>query len=64
MIFSAVDLMEEKSQILDGVSRSSIEDPTSPFYFHHSDNPGITLVTQTLTGDNYASWSRAMTIAL
>lgn len=31
---------------------------------HHADNPSLTLVSQLLTGDNYASWSRPMTIAL
>ncbi|XP_077232566.1 uncharacterized protein LOC143869894 [Tasmannia lanceolata] len=35
-------------------------DPTSPFYIHHSDNPGFVLVSQVLTGDNYATWSRAI----
>ena len=35
-----------------------------PYYLHHSDNPGIVLVSQVLTGDNYTSWSRAMMIAL
>ncbi|XP_073307175.1 uncharacterized protein [Primulina huaijiensis] len=45
-------------------SHSVIDDPMSPYFLHHSDNPGLTLVSQSLTGDNYASWSRAMRIAL
>lgn len=35
-----------------------------PYYLHHFDNPGQMLVSQILTGDNYASWSRSMTISL
>ena len=45
-------------------SQSAIDDPTSFYFFHHSDSPGLILVSQPLTGDNYSSWSRAMTIAL
>lgn len=35
-----------------------------PFFIHHSDNPGTNLVSQILTGENYASWNRSMKIAL
>lgn len=36
-----------------------------PLYIHPSDTPGMTLVTEKLTGtDNYGVWSRAMLIAL
>ncbi|GKV32528.1 hypothetical protein SLEP1_g41125 [Rubroshorea leprosula] len=38
-------------------------DPSSPFYLHHSDGPGTTLVTQLMTGNNYPTWSRAITMA-
>lgn len=44
--------------------RSAFDDSSSPFFLHHSNNPGLILVSQPLTGDNYASWSRAMLIAL
>ncbi|XP_075515865.1 uncharacterized protein LOC142550675 [Primulina tabacum] len=44
--------------------QSAIDDPMSPYFLHHSDNPGLILVSQSLTGDNYSSWSRAMKIAL
>ena len=44
--------------------RSTIDDPMSPFFLHHSDSPGLILVSQPLTGENYASWSGAMLIAL
>ncbi|XP_010250376.1 PREDICTED: uncharacterized protein LOC104592635 [Nelumbo nucifera] len=40
------------------------DDPRSPYYLHHFDNPGMILVTNVLTGENYASWSRAMKMAL
>ncbi|KAL5810760.1 hypothetical protein ACOSQ3_027485 [Xanthoceras sorbifolium] len=39
-------------------------EPSNLFYLHHSDSPDLVLVSQQLTGDNYASWSRAMLIAL
>lgn len=45
-------------------NKSVTDDPLSVFFLHHSDNPGLVLVTQPLTGDNYSSWSRSMMIAL
>ncbi|XP_022867242.1 uncharacterized protein LOC111386973 [Olea europaea var. sylvestris] len=45
-------------------SNSAIVDGSSPYFLHHSDNPGLIFVSQPLTGDNYESWSRAMVIAL
>lgn len=44
--------------------RSAIDDPSSIYFIHHSENPGLILVLQPLTIDNFASWSRAMNIAL
>ena len=43
---------------------TAIDGPQSPFFMHYSDNPGLTLVSQLLTGDDYVSWSRSMKIAL
>ncbi|XP_042059526.1 uncharacterized protein LOC121804034 isoform X2 [Salvia splendens] len=40
------------------------EDTSSPYFLHPSDNPGITLVPQQLTGSNYAAWSRSFSTAL
>jgi hypothetical protein len=37
---------------------------TDPCVIHHSDNPSTVLVTPLLTGDNYPSWRRAVTMAL
>ena len=39
-------------------------DSSSSYYLHSSDQPGQILVTQPLNGDNYATWSRAITMAL
>ncbi|XP_014506420.1 uncharacterized protein LOC106766184 [Vigna radiata var. radiata] len=38
--------------------------PNSPFYLHPGENPGLTLITQILNENNYASWSRSMRRAL
>ena len=42
----------------------TIDDPLSPYFLYYLDNPGIALVSQPLTSENYASWSRAMLIVL
>lgn len=42
----------------------SISNSSNSYFLHHSDSSGLVLVTQHLTGDNYAYWSRAVTIAL
>ncbi|KAJ1386443.1 Gag-polypeptide of LTR copia-type [Sesbania bispinosa] len=41
-----------------------MEDPSNPFFLHHSDGPGIALVSQPLTDSNYNTWNRAMIVAL
>uniref|UniRef100_A0A2N9FK13 Retrotransposon Copia-like N-terminal domain-containing protein n=1 Tax=Fagus sylvatica TaxID=28930 RepID=A0A2N9FK13_FAGSY len=46
------------------VSDTSIVDSQSPYYLNNSDNPGIHLVTKPLSGDNYHTWSRSMSLAL
>lgn len=46
------------------VNNSAIDDSSSPNYLHHLDSPSLVLVSQHLTSDNYASWSRAMVIAM
>lgn len=47
-----------------GSSTSITEDPSSPYFLHHSDNPGTILVTHLLSGQNYNTWVRSMTMAL
>uniref|UniRef100_A0A2N9GPT0 Reverse transcriptase Ty1/copia-type domain-containing protein n=1 Tax=Fagus sylvatica TaxID=28930 RepID=A0A2N9GPT0_FAGSY len=41
-----------------------IENSCSPYYLNNGDHPGIRIVLDPLTGDNYQSWRRSMTIAL
>ncbi|XP_073059697.1 uncharacterized protein [Primulina eburnea] len=53
-----------QSESSGSIGQSAIDDPMSPYFLHHSDNPGLVLVSQSLTGDNYSSWSRSMKIAL
>lgn len=36
------------------------DDPSDPLYLHHSDQPGLVLVTQQLSQSNYPLWSHAM----
>ncbi|KAM7482085.1 hypothetical protein LguiB_006668 [Lonicera macranthoides] len=44
--------------------QSSTPIKTDPYDIHHSDSPSTVLVSPLLTGDNYGSWSRAVTMAL
>jgi len=39
-------------------------DPTSPYYLHLGENPGLVLVSPVLSETNYYSWSRNMKRAL
>ncbi|RVW37291.1 hypothetical protein CK203_088200 [Vitis vinifera] len=39
-------------------------DAVNPYFLHHSDHPGMVLVSKPLNGDNYSTWCRAMTISL
>ncbi|GMI72423.1 hypothetical protein HRI_000911600 [Hibiscus trionum] len=40
------------------------QEGNNPYYLHQSDNPGMVLVTQPLTNDNYNTWKRSMLMAL
>lgn len=40
------------------------QDPTSPFYIHPSDNPGMKLVSEKFDGNAYSDWKRSMLISL
>ena len=40
------------------------ENTTSPFFLSSGDNPGVSLVVQHLTEENYNTWSRAILISL
>ncbi|XP_061999339.1 uncharacterized protein LOC133716679 [Rosa rugosa] len=45
-------------------SEMTKSDLSNPFFTHHSDHPGLVLVSKPLNGDNYAGWKKAMTLAL
>ncbi|KAH7833954.1 hypothetical protein Vadar_011350 [Vaccinium darrowii] len=38
--------------------------PSSRYYFHHSDNAATKLCSKLLDGENWATWSRSVEIAL
>ena len=40
------------------------ENSSSPYFLSNSDNPGVSIVVQHLTEENYSTWSRAVLIAL
>ncbi|XP_022891995.1 uncharacterized protein LOC111406862 [Olea europaea var. sylvestris] len=42
----------------------AIVEGTDPYSLHHSDHPGMVLVSKVLEEDNYGTWSRAMRISL
>ncbi|XP_073017747.1 uncharacterized protein [Primulina eburnea] len=44
--------------------RVSYEDSSRLFYLQNGDHPGLVLVSHLLTGNNYNTWSRAMSMAL
>uniref|UniRef100_A0A5B7BIE2 Retrotransposon Copia-like N-terminal domain-containing protein n=1 Tax=Davidia involucrata TaxID=16924 RepID=A0A5B7BIE2_DAVIN len=39
-------------------------DHLDPYHLHYSDHPGNILVTKSLNGDNYGTWSHSIGIAL
>ncbi|KAG7551493.1 Ribonuclease H-like superfamily [Arabidopsis thaliana x Arabidopsis arenosa] len=46
------------------VDSDSIDSHHNPFYLHSSDHPGMSIVSETLTGDNYNSWIIIMRTSL
>ena len=48
----------------DPLSHYCKSDISNPYFTHHSDHPGLILVSKSLNGDNYSGWKRAMTLAL
>jgi hypothetical protein len=45
-------------------SSSLIENSSSQFYLSNGDHPGSLLVSQSLFGANYNTWSRSMIVSL
>ncbi|XP_004293094.1 PREDICTED: uncharacterized protein LOC101291796 [Fragaria vesca subsp. vesca] len=39
-------------------------EPSNPYFIHHSDHPGLVLVSKLLNGDNFSGWKRSMVRAL
>ena len=37
---------------------------SNPYFTHHSDHPGLVLISKPLNGDNYSTCKRDMTLAL
>ncbi|RVX09347.1 hypothetical protein CK203_015309 [Vitis vinifera] len=51
----------EKSEIPTNFSKADL---SNPYFTHHSDHPGLVLISKSLNGDNYSAWKRAMILAL
>ena len=48
-----------------GAVRENTYNPfNDPYFLHSSDHPGMILVSATLVGTNYLTWSRSMKIIL
>ena len=41
-----------------------LSDVSNSYFIHHSDHPGLVLISKPLNEDNYSTWKRAMTLAL
>ena len=50
-----------KSEIPTNFSKADL---SNPYFTHHSDHPGLVLISKSLNGDNYSAWKRAMILAL
>lgn len=54
---------QQNATVVIGTS-SSMEDYSSPYFFHSADHPSLVLVFHNLIGANYNTWSRVMLMAL
>lgn len=45
-------------------SSNNFEDPGHHLLLHHSEHPGVVLVTQLFTEDNYQTWIQAIVMGL
>ncbi|KAL5545494.1 hypothetical protein UlMin_005181 [Ulmus minor] len=55
---------ENQFSELESSDRSYTDNSNNPFFLNNGDHLGLSLVLNHLTGSNYNSWSRAMTMAL
>ncbi|XP_058215717.1 uncharacterized protein LOC131326844 [Rhododendron vialii] len=56
--------MADKQNEKGSDSNDALGSTNDPFFIPHSDSPTAVLVTPLLSGDNYGTWLRAMTMAL
>ena len=56
--------MENQAAVHSAAADLSKANISNPYFTHHSDHPGLILVSKPLNGDNYSTWKRAMTLAL
>ncbi|WJZ83054.1 hypothetical protein VitviT2T_002766 [Vitis vinifera] len=60
----------EEGVLLESLAKSEIPtdfskaDLSNPYFTHHSDHPGLVLISKSFSGDNYSAWKRAMILAL
>ncbi|XP_052113809.1 uncharacterized protein LOC107474702 [Arachis duranensis] len=65
--FTAADFQNFAKMMAQATSRSNtnlLQDPSSCYYLHPSETPGIALTTTPLTTLNYHTWSRSVWICL
>ncbi|XP_073128299.1 uncharacterized protein [Henckelia pumila] len=56
--------MAKENQNANQAQQALMKDLSSPYYLQNGDNPCIILVSHQLTGPNFNTWSRGMTMAL
>ncbi|XP_058078618.1 uncharacterized protein LOC131226935 [Magnolia sinica] len=64
MATSSDSTMSTSTNVSTSANILATPNSSNPLYLHHSNQLGITLVSQPLIGDNYATSSRAMIVAL
>jgi hypothetical protein len=57
-------MVETTTPTASTVSTPLCQDPNHHLYLHHSDHPGVVLASQSLNGENYQIWNRAIIMAL
>ncbi|XP_072087042.1 uncharacterized protein [Arachis hypogaea] len=62
--FSNFQSFQNRSDHSSSSNANVMLDPSSPYYLHPGENPGISIVNVTLNASNYHSWTRAMRLAL
>ena len=60
----SIDTLPTSSSVKNQSDIVPIENSWSPYYLNNGDHPGICIVPDPLTGDNYQSWKRSMMTAL